>query len=53
MIVQSMNNDQEYGLVLSTIHKYIYIDVDPKVAMIHLLSIPHIRFVKVVLLTVK
>ena len=43
MIVEAMNNSQEYGLVLSTIHKYIYnIEVFTKGARMHELSIPYI-----------
>ena len=39
-----MNNGQEYGLILSTISKYIsHIDVYMKVPMIYQLSIPNIR----------
>ena len=51
MIVQVMNIDQEYGLVLSTMHKYITnIDVYRKVAKIYQLSRPSVRFKKTVLL---
>ena len=51
MIVLALSNGEEYELILSPIHKYIYnMVVCTKGAMVYQLSIPLIQFLKALVL---